>query len=158
VRGVYFEFYTPSRSDDLRLWVDWQSRDRIISELLTLKRSYGDFVANTHQELMFMMSENFRTIVGACPFHDIGASFDPMGQRKFPCAVGPQADCSRCGCILPAFAQILSTRRFMIQALWTGFQRELRERRRRKAHSHWQSVLPSQSLHSPKSRIDDSVM
>jgi hypothetical protein len=153
VRGVYFEFYTPTRGDNLRLWVDWQSRDRIISQLLELKKTYGDFIANTHQELALMKSAKFRTIVGDCPFHVIGASFDPLGQQKLPCAVGPEADCTKCGCILPAFAQILSNRRFMVQALWNGILRELRERRRRKIPGHWNSVLPSGSRQVLNSRM-----
>jgi hypothetical protein len=98
---------------------------------LELKKEYGDFIANTHQELLLMKAESYRTIVFDCPFHRIGASFDPMGERKVPCAVGPHADCRRCGCILPAFAQILSKRRFMIQAFWGGVQRKLRGRSRR---------------------------
>jgi len=132
VQGVYFEFYTPMRGDDLRLWVDWESRDRVISQLLAFKRTYGDFIANTRQELMLQKSDNFRAVVNDCPFDRIGASFDPMGRRKLPCAVGPEADCSRCGCILPAFAQILSKRRFMIQAFWDGALRKVRERYRRR--------------------------
>ena len=132
VQGVYFEFYTPMRGDDLRLWVDWENRDRVISQLLTFKKTHGDFIANTRQELMLQKSDNFRAIVDNCPFHLIGASFDPMGRMKLPCAVGPEADCSRCGCILPAFAQILSKRRHMIQAFWDGALRKAREKQRRK--------------------------
>jgi MoaA/NifB/PqqE/SkfB family radical SAM enzyme len=152
VRGVYFEFYTPSHGDNLKLWVDWPNRDRIISQLLKLKKTYGDFIANSHQELRLMRSKSYRRIVSHCPFHTIGASYDPLGQRKYPCAVGPEADCSRCGCILPAFAQILSHRRFMIQALWNGIHRELRDRRRRKTAGHWNSVLPDPSGLAVKSR------
>jgi hypothetical protein len=151
VRGVYFEFYTPSQGDDLRLWVDWEARDRILTQLLQLKKTYGDFIANTHQELTLMRSEHFQAIVSACPFGAIGASFDPMGQRKLPCAVGPRADCSRCGCILPAFAQILSHRRFMLRALWRGVQRELRGRQRGKTDAHWRYLIPSRTPQNLKS-------
>jgi hypothetical protein len=141
VQGVYFEFFTPRWGDDLRLWLDWKSRDRTISQLLELKKTYGYFIANTYQELMLMKSENFRGIVDDCPFYRIGASFDPMGRRKLPCAVGPEADCSRCGCILPAFAQILSRRHLMIRALWEGIQRRSGKRSREKTPSHWDSLL-----------------
>jgi len=136
VQGVYFEFYTPMHGDSLQLWVDWESCDRVISQLLELKRAYGDFIANTHQELLLMRARYYRAIVDDCPFCHIGASFDPMGQRKLPCAVGPEADCSRCGCILPVFARVLSKRRFMIHALWDGIGRELRGTYRRKNEGH----------------------
>lgn len=141
VQGVYFEFFTPRRGDDLRLWPDWKSRDRTISQLVELKKTYGYFIANTYQELMLMKSENFRGIVDNCPFYRIGASFDPMGRRKFPCAVGPEADCSRCGCILPAFAQILSRRHLMIRALCEGIRRRSGKRSREKTPSQWDSLL-----------------
>ena len=126
VQGVYFEFYTPLRGSDLRLWVDWENRDRIIGELLQLKKTYGDFIANTRQELLLMTARRYRTIIEDCPFRYVGASFDPLGRRKLPCAIGPDADCSRCGCILPAFAQILASRRRLVQALWNGAVRQFR--------------------------------
>ncbi len=143
VQGVYFEFYTPRRGDDLRLWVDWGSRDHIISQLLELKKAYGDFIANTYQELMLMKSKNFRSIISDCPFQRIGASFDPLGRPKHPCAVGSQADCCRCGCILPVFSQILSRRYFMIRSLWEGIRREFRDRGRRNTSGHWNLRLSS---------------
>ncbi|MBW2056474.1 MAG: radical SAM protein [Deltaproteobacteria bacterium] len=142
VSGVYFEFYTPNRGDDLRLWVDWETRDRLISRLLKLKKTYGDFIANTRQELLLMKSRSFRSIILDCPFHRIGASFDPMGRPKYPCAVGPEADCSRCGCILPAFAEILSKRRLSIRAIWEGARRDLKRRTLKRTPGHWDSLLP----------------
>jgi hypothetical protein len=99
-----------------------EQRDRVICELLKMKKTYGDFIANTRQELCLMKSENYKAIVKDCPFRRIGGSFDPLGRRKLPCAVGPGADCRRCGCILQAFARILSKRRFMIHALWDGIR------------------------------------
>ncbi|NIS72204.1 MAG: hypothetical protein GTO12_25735 [Proteobacteria bacterium] len=147
VKGVYFEFYTPRYGDNLQLWVDWKSRDLIISQLLELKKIYGDFIANTRQELILMKAAKFRAIVDDCPFYHIGASFDPMGRRKLPCAVGPEADCTRCGCILPVFSQILSKRRLMVHALWDGIQKELRGRKRTNTVGHWNSLPASRSRH-----------
>lgn len=127
VKGVFFEFYTPAKGEGAELWLDWAERDRLLDTLVALKRSYGDFVYNSSQMLRLMKSRRLREILSDCPFSRIGLGLDPMGQRKLPCTLGPDSDCSRCGCILPIFSLLLHRRSLLITAFLGGIVREIRE-------------------------------
>jgi hypothetical protein len=127
VQGVFFEFYTPRRGEGNELWLDWTERDRILDGLLQLKKIYGDFIYNTKQMLELMKSQSLQKTLSDCPFGYVGMSFDPMGHIKFPCALGLEADCKRCGCILPVFSLILWRRGLLIQAFAEGVKRKIRK-------------------------------
>lgn len=114
IKGIVFEFYTPTRREGTQLWLDWAERDRIIDRILILKKTYGDLIRVSDRIYRLMRSDRAPQITLHCPFPKIGFSFDPMGNPKSPCQLGPMADCSRCGCILPFYSMILSQRRLLI--------------------------------------------
>lgn len=120
VKGIFFEFYTPFKDSGDDLWIDYERRDAIIDRIQILKRTYGEFIYNTHQMLELMRSRNLRKILSDCPFRYVGMSLDPLGKVKIPCAVGQKADCSRCGCILPIFSAILHKRHLLFFAFLNG--------------------------------------
>lgn len=110
VRGIAFEFYTPMKGEGDELWLNWDERDRIIDQLISLKKEYGGFIWLNDRLLRLMKSDLSQKITQKCPFSKIGFSFDPMGKPKEPCQLGPDADCSRCGCILPFISMQLTHR------------------------------------------------
>lgn len=112
--NVVFEFYTPMKGEAADLWLDWSERDRIIDRIMTLRRRYGDFIQVRDSIYCLMRSDRAPQITGPCPFSKIGFSFDPKGNLKLPCQLGPKADCSRCGCILPFYSTILTQRGLLI--------------------------------------------
>lgn len=127
IKGVFFEFYTPRMGEGKELWLDWTERDSVLDTLLNLKKSYGDFIYNTTQMLNLMKSVHLKKILSDCPFRHIGLSLDPMGQIKLPCTLGLDADCKRCGCILPVFSLILYRKGPLIKAFAEGIKRKIRE-------------------------------
>ena len=130
IQGVFFEFHTPRMGEGKEFWLDWPERDYVIDTLLALKRTYGDFIYNTFQMLELMRSQPLQNILSDCPFTYVGLSLDPMGHPKYPCTLGPEADCDRCGCILPVFSSILYRRGPLMKAFAEGVKRKIRERRK----------------------------
>lgn len=114
VNGIAFEFYTPMKGENNDLWLNWEERDRIIDHLVTLRKEYGDFIWISDRIYRLMKSDMAPRITAQCPFSEVGFSLDPMGRAKLPCQLGPLADCSRCGCILPFFSTLLTNRRLLI--------------------------------------------
>lgn len=133
IHGVFFEFHTPRKSEGKELWLDWSERDYEVDKLLELKKTYRDFIYNTVQMLKLMKSQPLQKTLSDCPFSYVGLSLDPMGHIKFPCALGPEADCKRCGCILPVFSLILWRRGLLIQAFAKGIKGKIREIRPRRS-------------------------
>jgi hypothetical protein len=130
IRGVFFEFHTPRMGEAKELWLDWPERDYVLDNLLALKKTYGDFIYNTFQMLELMRSKPLQKLSSDCPFDYVGLSLDPMGHPKYPCTLGPQADCDRCGCILPIFSSILYKRRSLGRAFIEGIKGEYRQSRK----------------------------
>lgn len=124
VNGIVFEFYTPMKGEGSELWLEWAERDRIIDRLLKLKRVYGDFIRVSDRIYRLMRSDRAPQITRNCPFPKIGFSFDPTGNSKIPCQLGPTADCSRCGCILPFYSLVLSQRRLLVPEFSTSVFRK----------------------------------
>lgn len=135
IQGVFFEFQTPQINDGEKYCLESFEKDSTLDTLIELKKSYGDFIYNTFQMLELMKSKSLREMLSSCPFSHFGLSLDPMGQKKFPCALGPEADCERCGCILPVFSLLLWRKRLLIRAFAEGIKRELHERRKLRTKS-----------------------
>ncbi|MBW2067012.1 MAG: radical SAM protein [Deltaproteobacteria bacterium] len=114
VNGIVFEFYTPMKSEDDGLFLRWGERDKIIDRIMNLKKTYGNFIGVSDRVYRLMKSRTAKKITQNCPFPSIGFSYDPMGRPKIPCQLGPEADCGRCGCILPFYSMVLTHRRLLI--------------------------------------------
>ena len=101
IRGFLFQFFTPIRGLDDSMWPGWELRDRIIEKIRRMKRTYGDFIVNSDRSLVLMRSENAKKVTRSCLYRRNAYALGPDGMRKRPCMMGPKADCSRCGCVLP---------------------------------------------------------
>jgi hypothetical protein len=101
IRGFLFQFFTPIRGLDDSMWPGWELRDRIIEKIRKLRRRYGDYIINSDRSLTLMRSDNARRITSRCLYRRNAYALAPDGTLKRPCMMGPKADCSRCGCVLP---------------------------------------------------------
>jgi len=150
IKGIFFAFYTPVKGHEDSFWVDWKERDIVLDKLIEKKKEYGSFIYNTNLMLKLMKSQNLKKILYRCPFNIIGYSLDPMGNQKLPCTLGPDADCLRCGCILPIFACILSHRAYLVSAFAEGVVREIWERIfNHTSYSNKKEATYENATHSP---------
>ncbi|MDI6759725.1 MAG: radical SAM protein [Candidatus Brocadiaceae bacterium] len=129
VRGCLFQFYTPVRGlENDSLWPGWEIRDKTIDVLLGLKERHGDFIVLPPEVLESMRSDRCQEITRNCLFRQVAFCFDPQGRVKKPCMMGPQADCSRCGCVLPFHLKALEDRHLMIRELFMFVRKQVGKR------------------------------
>lgn len=101
---VLFQFYTPVKGlENLMLWPDWDLRDKVVDRLIKLKEKYGDFISLSSETFELMRSDISQEVTLNCSFPSVSRCLDPQGRVKKPCMMGPLADCSRCGCVLPFY-------------------------------------------------------
>jgi organic radical activating enzyme len=96
--GMVFGFLTP-RGDDERS-LDRAERATVLAELGNLRRRYGRFVIGVPGQLADSVATAWAP---TCPAETSLVTFDARGRRKRPCTLGPDVDCSRCGCAVPGF-------------------------------------------------------
>lgn len=127
IRGCLFQIHTPIKglkNDDL--WPGWQLRDEILDTLIRLKEEkYGDFIGVPALVLKLMKSDKCKEITRNCIFKKVSFCFDPQGQIKKPCMMGPQADCLRCGCVLPFHMWALEDKWLMTRELFLSLRRKM---------------------------------
>lgn len=58
IGGINFDFYTPIDGITEDLWLDWEERDKVIDQLLGLKKKYGNFILNSKSILRLMKSDS----------------------------------------------------------------------------------------------------
>lgn len=133
VSQMTFDFYTPIESIDEPLWLDWPLRDQVIDQLIELKRIYGSFIITPEPAFRMMKSDLAHRVTRSCLFVDRATSFDPKGQVKQKCMLGPKADCDRCGCVVPFYIQSLVDRPFIVQY----YAQRLRDPELRKRARDW---------------------
>ena len=98
LRGVMFNWHTPSRADD-PLWLDYDARNRDIDVLLRLIEKEPEFIYNTRAEMDVLRTPDWTR---TCPSYLV-PSYDAYGGRKEPCIFGEGALCEKCGChVYPA--------------------------------------------------------
>lgn len=112
IRGMTFEFATPIGRPPNQEWDLFGSdRDRIIDELIALKKTYGRFMSNSIFGLQMQKSDQLNKWVGPprCPTTYHSVSIDAQGNIKSPCVLGSSSKnpkgkrpiCSACGCHVP---------------------------------------------------------
>ncbi len=142
VKGFLFQFYTPIKGDDA-LWPGWQLRDRIIDRLIRLKDRYEGFIINPVDELRLMKSAVAPSVTRSCRYAARAYAFGPDGAVKRPCMMGPGADCSRCGCVLPFHVWSVERRNLIFREVLLTLRKAVHNQSRRRdrvaayqAHGH----------------------
>jgi hypothetical protein len=113
--GILFDFFTPVTGLDEALWLDWAERDAVIDKILALKKRYPGVINMMDSTLELMRSKNSRKVTDNCEFRLKAFSLGPTGEPKGKCMMGNNADCDRCGCVVPFHMATLSNRRLMIK-------------------------------------------
>ncbi|MEW6358611.1 MAG: radical SAM protein [Planctomycetota bacterium] len=130
VKGIMFQFYTPIRGHTDDLWPGFELRDRILDDLLRYKKIYGDFIDLPESLFRLMKSDRCKPITANCLYRTQAFCYDPMGRVKRPCMMGPKADCSRCGCVLPFHLHLLESRSLMFREMMMAMGRKLKRAHR----------------------------
>ena len=104
VNKIGFQFHTPFDNDD-PLWLPFgDTRNKIVDDILSLKKSYPDYIANTEKQILLMKGNwgGIKTTPIQCPSWAI-LSLDHMGRIKQPCCIGSANNkslkpiCEKCG-------------------------------------------------------------
>jgi hypothetical protein len=116
-RYFTFDFYTPMEGADDPLWVPWPERDRILDQLVALHRIYRGYFRIPERTFRLMRSDLAPQVTTHCLFAAKAFAFDTTGQPKKKCMMGPKADCSRCGCVVPFYMRSLTDRSLIVRDL-----------------------------------------
>jgi MoaA/NifB/PqqE/SkfB family radical SAM enzyme len=105
VHKIAFQFHTPFNKDD-PLWLPFgDERDRVVDNLIALRKRYPKFVVNGEKQLLLMKGNwgGKGTTPVECPSWAI-LSLDHLGRVKQPCCIGSSDTknglkplCERCG-------------------------------------------------------------
>ena len=101
--GIIFDFFTPVNKLDESLWLDWPERDRVIDRLFELKRRYPGKINMLDSTLDLMRSRNARRVTDNCLFKEKAFTLGADGKPKGKCMMGDNADCDKCGCVVPFY-------------------------------------------------------
>ena len=113
--GIIFDFFTPVTNLDEALWLNWSERDRLIDQILALKKKYPGTINMLDSTLDLMRSKNARQVTDNCEFRLRAFALSSTGENKGKCMMGDNADCDRCGCVVPFHMATLSSRRLMVK-------------------------------------------
>jgi len=101
VKGIGFSFVTPNRGmKDEDLFIPLTQRNRVVMELLELRKKYGEKIGFTPamaEQLLTHGAFNRWNSLSTCPVSRRVRCFRSDGGKK-ACTYGNRADCSRCGC------------------------------------------------------------
>lgn len=115
--GIIFDFFTPVTNLDEALWLDWATRDRMIDQIFELKKKYPGVINMMDSTLDLMRSRNSKKVTDNCEFRLKAFTLDTTGKPKGKCMMGDNADCDRCGCVVPFHMATLSSRRLMLKEI-----------------------------------------
>ncbi len=123
VKHVLLDFFTPIKGVKHDLFIPFEEQDKIIDRIIELKRTvYGDFIGVDERVFQLMRKkERHKAIGDNCVFLKKGFAFDPMGNKKALCMMGADAECDRCGCIVPFFLKQTTERKFIIKEFLEDF-------------------------------------
>ena len=127
IKACLFQIYTPVKGlKNDKMALDWELRDNILDKLIRLKDSkYGDFIGVPVSVLKLMKSDKCRSVTRNCLFRKVSFCLDPQGKRKKPCMLGPQANCERCGCVLPFHMKILENKALVFREIMMGVRKKI---------------------------------
>ena len=116
-KHITFDFFTPVTGLGNEQWLELHERDEVLDKLIALRRIYGDFFVIPERVFDLMRSQNCRDVTDNCLLRVKSFNFDASGKKKGKCVMGDEADCSRCGCVVPFYLRGLSDREFILRDL-----------------------------------------
>ncbi len=124
IKHILLDFFTPVKGVKHDFFIPFEEQEKIIDRIIELKRTtYGDFIGVDERVYDLMrQKERHKAIGDHCVFLRKGFAFDPEGNKKAQCMMGPDADCGRCGCIVPFFLKQTTERKFILKEFWGDFK------------------------------------
>lgn len=95
--------YTEEQKTSLGL--TFEERDKIIYKVLELKKKYPGKIFNPERTFELMLSKNAGVCTANCNMPKRTLTLDLKLNRKLPCVLGKDVDCSMCGCVFPYLQQ-----------------------------------------------------
>ena len=135
--------------DQLNVLINLAASDRIIDDLIALKRKYPGVINMLDSTLDLMRSKNSRSVTDNCLFKDKAYTLGADGKPKGKCMMGDNADCDRCGCVVPFHMATLSSRRLMLKEAIKSGQRALPTIQQARLRMHYGIRLLSSCLGRP---------
>jgi MoaA/NifB/PqqE/SkfB family radical SAM enzyme len=114
-QGIIFDFFTPVNKLDESLWLDWPERDRVIDHLFELKRKHPGVINMLDSTLDLMRSKNARKVTDNCLFKEKAFTLGADGRSKGKCMMGDNADCDKCGCVVPFYMATMNSPRLLLK-------------------------------------------
>lgn len=111
--GIIFDFFTPVNKLDESLWIDWDERDQIIDKLLALKKKYPGKINMLDSTLELMKAKNAKSVTDNCLFREKAFTLGADGKAKGKCMMGDNADCDKCGCVVPFYMATMNNPRLL---------------------------------------------
>ena len=105
-RGIIFGFYTPAKQDNSGLLLSSEERKAAVGIIKGLKNRYGGFIINSIRQLQLCCHTPWGD---DCPAGNCIVGLDAQGKLKKPCVMGPEVDCSLCGCAVPQFMYLVKS-------------------------------------------------
>lgn len=93
--------YKHTETQKSELGFTWDERDLFIDRLRRIKTKYPTFLLNSQANLEMMKSENADAATSRCNMPQRTLTLDLKLNRKLPCVLGSEVDCSKCGCPFP---------------------------------------------------------
>ena len=113
--GIIFDFFTPVNKLDEALWLDWDRRDQVIDQLFELKRKYPGVINMLDSTLDLMRSANSKKVTDNCLFKEKAFTLGADGMPKGKCMMGDNADCDKCGCVVPFYMATMNSPRLLLK-------------------------------------------
>lgn len=108
---ITFDFFTPVKGlEGNDLWLDFEERNVVIDKLLALRQIYGSFFVTPERVFRLMRLERCREVTDNCLLREKSFALDASGNGKGKCVMGDDADCDRCGCVVPFYLRSLVDR------------------------------------------------
>jgi MoaA/NifB/PqqE/SkfB family radical SAM enzyme len=118
IKGMIFDFATPFRGSDNKFFIPMKQREKVVDRLIKLKKEYGKFIVPTIPILKWMKKKHVEKKAKDCILKWVTVCLDSQGNRKYPCVLGKDAICEKCGCVVSIMAQYYFKPRWSSPYIW----------------------------------------
>jgi len=127
--GFMFDFYTPMLTNpNDPLCLSDKEKDAILDQLIEYKKGkYAHFIYMPVEVFESMKSYNMGKIISKCQFKKAGIALDSGGSAKQKCMMGKDANCAKCGCVVPYYLHYRQDKKQIIKSIHREIKERIRE-------------------------------
>ena len=129
--GFMFDFYTPMISNDNDpLCLSNNEKDQLLDKLIEYKKGkYASLIYMPVEVFESMKSYNMQKVVSKCQFKKVGIALDSGGNIKQKCVMGADANCAKCGCVVPYYLHYRKDKKQILRSIGKEIKSRLQEKR-----------------------------